>query len=31
MCMFDNDKDIESDITACIKKLPSRENCSLKC
>ena len=29
--MFENDKDMESEIVRCIKKLPSRENCSFKC
>ena len=29
--MFDNDKDMESEIVTCIKNLPSRENCLFKC
>ena len=29
--MFENDKDMESTIVTCIKKLPSKENCSFKC
>ena len=29
--MFDNDKDVESEIVTCIKNLPSRENCLFKC
>ena len=29
--MFQNDEDRESEIVTCIKNLPSRENCSLKC
>ena len=29
--MFENNKDMESTIVTCIKKLPSRENCSFKC
>ena len=28
--MFENNKDIESEIVMCIKKLSSRENCSFK-
>ena len=28
--MFENDEDMESEIVACIKNLPSRENCSFK-
>ena len=29
--MFENDKDIESEVVTCIKNLPSRENSSFKC
>ena len=29
--MCENNKDIESEIVTCIKKLPYRENCSFKC
>ena len=29
--MIENDADMESEIVACIKNLPSRENCSFKC
>ena len=29
--MFENDADMESEIVAYIKNLPSRENCSFKC
>ena len=29
--MFENNKDIESEIVMWIKKLSSRENCSFKC
>ena len=29
--MFDNDKDMESEIVTSIKNLPSRENCLFKC
>ena len=28
--MFENDKDMKSEIVICIKNLPSRENCSFK-
>ena len=28
--MFENDEDMELQIVTCIKKLPSRENCSFK-
>ena len=29
--MFENNKDMESEIAMCIKKLSSRENCSFRC
>ena len=29
--MFENNKDMKSEIAMCLKKLPSRENCLFKC